>query len=119
MLWIIIGRSPINNENPINSYNLDYPDIIINIRKDINQLKSRYPQLADFTISNIDLKSLKISYEYKCHRPNHNGGWTGGVPNPDRNGMWLYISFWDEKSIYDILRKNGLKINDELQFNEM
>ncbi|UPY77209.1 MULTISPECIES: hypothetical protein [Leptospira] len=156
-IWILIGYSAINGESPIDSDNLSYPNILINIHKDINLLKSRYPQLADFTISNINLKSLQIVYEYKCHRPNHSGGWTSGDPDPD--GLWLYISLWDEnnpnesqrqintqpdiptmyiqnrrvtflilegtrtnsiqKSIYDILRKNGLKISDKLQFYEM
>ncbi|WP_235596429.1 hypothetical protein [Leptospira weilii] len=151
-IWILIGYSAINGESPIDSGNLIYPNILINIHKDINLLKLRYPQLAGFTISNINLKSLQIDYEYKCHRPNHSG-------DPDPDGLWLYISLWDEnnpnesqrqintqpdiptmyiqnrrvtflilegtrtnsiqKSIYDILRKNGLKISDKLQFYEM
>jgi hypothetical protein len=75
----------------------DYVEICESIAEDIELLRDTFPQLKEFTVSsNLDRESCRIEYEYKCHKPSHVGGWTSGVPNPEPDGIWLYIGIWDE-----------------------
>jgi len=76
----------------------DYASICKNIAADIESLKGKFPQLADFRESSaIKKPDCRISYEYRCHHATGGGGWTAGVPNPDADGVWFYIGIWDEK----------------------
>ncbi|KAB2880831.1 hypothetical protein F9K33_03495 [bacterium] len=81
----------------------DYVDIIKKIAWEIELLKDQYPQLRDFESSvYVDANNLSISYGYKTHRAVHQSGWTSGVPNPDDDGIWLYIDFHSPKSTKQI-----------------
>jgi hypothetical protein len=76
-----------------------YMKICEKIAKDIEllKLKEEYPQLKNFSLKhNLNKEACKINYEYKCHLSNKYGGWTSQVPNPDTDGIWFYISLWDE-----------------------
>ena len=80
-----------------------HADAIRAIAKDIAALKDRYPQLADFDVDkHCQPDDLKISYGYRTHDPEHRGGWTAAVPNPDPDGIWFYIDFHDPKSMRQI-----------------
>jgi len=77
----------------------DYKILCSNIANDIESLKYKFPQLKEFDVaSHFDRNSCKIQYEYKCHSSNLTGGWASGVPNPDSDGVWFYIGFWDENN---------------------
>jgi hypothetical protein len=92
---IIIGCIKVNHA--MDKANFNFSDILVNITKDILLLKSNYPQLSDFSISNVDFQTLKIWYEYRCHQSDDPGsGWAYGAPNPDNDGLWFYIGLWDE-----------------------
>jgi hypothetical protein len=68
------------------------------IADDIAALKPEYPQLADFSAAAIRPESSAISYQYRTHRSKSGVGWTGGVPNPDPDGVWFYIDVHDAGS---------------------
>ena len=79
--------------------NLDYPATLHKISQDIAALKSSLPQLREFSIAkNMSVSALKIVYEYKTHAAKHRGGWSAGVPNPDRDGVWFYIDIHEASS---------------------
>ena len=79
------------------------PDFITSVARDIAALKEKFPQLADFSAQkHADLKQLQISYGYRTHRAEQRGGWTSGVPNPDRDGVWFYIDLHDADSAAQI-----------------
>lgn len=74
-------------------------EAIRSIGRDIAALKPRYPQLSSFDAEqNVSPESLSISYQYKTHRSTISGGWSAHVPNPDPDGVWLYIDFHDANS---------------------
>jgi hypothetical protein len=71
---------------------------LMSIAREIEQLGSEYPALEGFSSSkHVDARGLRIDYAYHTHRPTHAGGWTGGVPSPDDDGLWFHIDFhaWD------------------------
>jgi len=69
----------------------------------IEQLKPRFPQLADFSAAkHLALTRPAITYGYHTHRARHRGGWTAGVPNPDADGIWFYIDVHDPGSTAQI-----------------
>lgn len=81
---------------------IDYQQALTGIARDIASLKRSHPQLSEFFVEqNLQAKELKISYGYRTHRATH-GGWTGGVPNPDADGIWFYIDFHDPHSTAQI-----------------
>jgi hypothetical protein len=66
---------------------------------DIDALKSRCPQLAAFDRHrDTSSEGLYVSYDFHTHRPEHLAGWRGGVPEPDDDGVWLYIDLHDPSS---------------------
>jgi hypothetical protein len=73
----------------------DYAAICSGIADDIEPLRARYPQLADYRAASALERECTISYGHHTHRATHAGGWTAGVPNPDPGGIWFYISVWD------------------------
>lgn len=75
----------------------NYKQICENIAKGIESLKKNYPQLKEFNVSkNLDKEKCKIEYEYKCHLSVNGVGWVSQVPNPDPDGLWLYINLWNK-----------------------
>ena len=67
------------------------------IAGDIEALKDRFPQLAEFEpADSIEGGGCRISYAHRCHQAVRRAGWAGGVPNPDPDGLWFYIGLWDE-----------------------
>ena len=75
----------------------NYKQICENIAKDIELLKKHYPQLKEFIIlKNLNKDACKIEYEYNCHLSEGRVGWISQVPNPNPDGLWFYISLWDE-----------------------
>ncbi len=67
------------------------------IAADIRRLRDRFPQLADVERARITMgRSCRISFEHRCHRATHAGGWSAAVPNPDPDGVWFYLGLWDE-----------------------
>lgn len=80
-----------------------HADAIRAIAADIAALKTSFPQLADFDVDkHCHPDRLMIEYGHKTHPPKHRAGWTGGVPNPDPDGVWFYIDFHDPKSTRQI-----------------
>ena len=71
----------------------DYPAICAAIAGEIESLRPRYPQLADYRADSAR-SQCSIDYAYHTHRES-GGGWSGGVPHPDRDGIWFYIGLWD------------------------
>src|SRR5215471_7809262 len=82
--------------------------IINAIGQDIANLKAKFPQLREFSVSNNVLSQrLIISYEYHTHIYQIGGSsrsnpWTGSRarawPEPDDDGVWFYIDFHDPAS---------------------
>ena len=72
------------------------------IARDIEGLKATYPQLAGFSLANVDAATLTISYAHRTHKATHAGGWTSGVPNPDDDGVWFHIDLHDADSTAQI-----------------
>jgi hypothetical protein len=76
-----------------------YESKIWRIAESIELLKTDYPQLADFSArSHCDRGMLAIKYGYSTHPAHRLGGWTSGVPNPNKDGVWFYIDFHDPGS---------------------
>ena len=76
-----------------------YSTVISKIDHDTAELKSSFPQLREFSVAkNVHVDKLKIVYEYKTHDAKHRGGWSAGVPNPDRDGVWFYIDIHEATS---------------------
>ena len=73
------------------------------IAKDIEALKSEFPQLAEFSVkTHSNLDRLHVSYAYKTHEPKRRAGWLGAVPHPDSDGIWFYIDIHDANSMAQI-----------------
>jgi len=80
-----------------------YQKAIESIATDIEALKPRFPQLAEFAAKeHCDIDRLAISYGFKTHRSTRRGGWTAAVPNPDKDGVWFYIDFHEPDSMAQI-----------------
>lgn len=82
--------------------------ILKKVARDIEKLKSDFPQLEDFSVRKHFDSSLKrqpvpaIVYSFHTHAARHAGGWTAGVPNPDDDGVWFYIDLHDPDSTAQI-----------------
>ncbi len=78
-------------------------EILRSIARGIEELKSEYLQLTDFTVEkNFDSSHLVIDYSFHTHEPKRTGGWTSGVPSPDEDGIWFYIDIHDSNSTAQI-----------------
>ncbi len=76
---------------------------LLAIARDVARLGDTYPQLKAFSVTNhLEMSELRISYAFNTHKPHREGGWTSGVPNPDKDGIWFYIDFHDPKSKTEI-----------------
>ena len=97
---------------------LDYSNILNAVAKDIVALKNIYPQLKDFSVSqNLSMGELNISYQYHTHKSENGAGWTAGVPNPDKDGLWFYIDFHHPDSAAQI-HNQPAKISPEYCIGE-
>ena len=97
LFLLLINPGKLGIEANKNKTDKNCMQICENIAKDIELLKNQYPQLDEFSISkNLNKENCKIEYEYKCRLSTNNVGWISQVPNPDPNGLWFYISLWDE-----------------------
>ena len=81
-----------------NANEIDYSGTIKEIALEIEALKKDFPQLKNFFSKNIDENKLVISYGYSTYRSKSLAGWTKGVPNPNKDGIWFHLSFYDPKS---------------------
>jgi hypothetical protein len=78
-------------------------DTIAAIARDIEKLKPECPYLVDFDREkHVDRAGARIDYGYHTHPPKPRGGWVGAVPNPDPDGVWLYIDLHDPASTSQI-----------------
>src|ERR1051325_5894955 len=78
---------------------LSSTNALLAIAKDIEGLKNTYPQLKAFSVTNnVNVPLLRITYEFSTHAPLRQGGWTSGVPNPNKDGIWFFLDFHDPKS---------------------
>lgn len=85
------------------SDNFNYPNILKEVAEDVAGFKSNFPQLNDFSVAhNLDSENLIIDYSYHTHQAEGGVGWVAGVPNPDQDGIWLQINFYDEDSTSQI-----------------
>lgn len=101
VLFIFFQKSEDTMQNPESSSIIEYT--LRSIASDIEQLKNGYPQLQEYSAEkNIDLERLVIEYSYKTHDSELRGGWTSGVPNPDPDGIWLYIDMHEPNSAAQI-----------------
>ncbi|MGB1016498.1 MAG: hypothetical protein ACPG4T_20340, partial [Nannocystaceae bacterium] len=75
---------------------------------DIQALRWTYPQLRKFRVKkHYDPARLRIEYALHTQRPTRTGGWTAGVPNPEPNGVWLYLDVHDPSSTAQIHTQPG------------
>ncbi|MFO0552060.1 MAG: hypothetical protein U0271_26980 [Polyangiaceae bacterium] len=66
------------------------------IAERVRALGGECPQLRSFDPSqHLHADGLVITYDYHTHRSTGLGGWTAAVPNPDPDGIWLYIDIHD------------------------
>jgi hypothetical protein len=74
-------------------------ETILAIAHEIDALKPACPHLADFDLQK-HVHGAEIDYAYHTHRADasQRGGWTKGVPNPDADGVWIYIDIHDPAS---------------------
>lgn len=72
----------------------EYIKLCEDIAKEIESIKSEFPQLIEFEVSK-NLNNCKIDYQYKCHNVDR-PGWRNIDPDPE--GIWLYIELWDENN---------------------
>jgi hypothetical protein len=64
------------------------------IGAEIAKLKGKYPQFRQFSVAqNVHSDRLTIEYDYHTHDGRHVGGISALVPDPDDDGVWLYIDF--------------------------
>ncbi|MBI3552531.1 MAG: hypothetical protein HY077_08425 [Elusimicrobia bacterium] len=76
-----------------------YSKILRAVARDIARLRGEFPQLKEFSSTrSVDPEHLTIGYAYHTHEPRRRGGWTAQVPNPDDDGVWLYIDFHEPDS---------------------
>ena len=75
------------------------------IGQDIANLKAKFPQLREFSVAeNVRSERLIIAYEYHTHPGRR---WDSGpatmaeVPQPDDDGVWLLIEFYDPPTFHD------------------
>jgi hypothetical protein len=72
---------------------------LLAVAHDIEGLKARYPQLKAFVATNsVNLHLMRISYEFSTHEPLRQGGWTSGVPSPNKDGVWFIVDFHNPDS---------------------
>jgi hypothetical protein len=78
----------------------DYAESIKAIAADIAGLRDSFPQIKEFSPSqNVLFGKLAIDYAYHTHRyEGRGGGWVAHAPNPDDDGIWLYIDLHDRDS---------------------
>ncbi len=78
----------------------DYAGTLKAIAVEIAGLRSEFPQLKNFSVTrHIQVDNLVIDYAYHTHRhEERGGGWIAHVPNPDDDGVWLYIDLHDPDS---------------------
>lgn len=80
-----------------------YQGIIKVIAEEIEGLKGEFPQMKEFKASDqADLSGLTVRYGFRTHKPEHRGGWTSGVPNPDEGGIWFHIDLHAPDSMAQI-----------------
>jgi hypothetical protein len=103
-LLLIACHSPMATSNKTGPANRLSPvELLQVIARDIEVLKWQFPQLEDFEAKkHLDPARLVIEYERHTHAATHQGGWTSGVPNPDADGIWLYIDLHDPASTAQI-----------------
>jgi len=68
-----------------------------NLANDLAALGGTYPQLAAFRAETaMASPDCRIGYVFHCHPPKPRGGFLGAVPEPDPDGIWLYLGIWSE-----------------------
>lgn len=82
------GRQAVEVAAPI-----DYAAVCRAIATDIDALGEDYPQLRSFDPRAES--GCKILHDYRTHPPERRGGWAATVPNPDPDGVWMYVGLWD------------------------
>ena len=80
-----------------------YHEFIKRVSEEIAELKKTCPQLKEFSIDkHADIENLRVDYSFQTHKSERTGGWISGVPNPDPDGIWLYIDLHDKDSTAQI-----------------
>jgi hypothetical protein len=78
-------------------------EVIAAIAREIAQLKPGCPQLVELDPDkHVEPSLARLQYGYHTHRSTRRGGWTSGVPNPDPDGVWLYVDIHDPSSMSQI-----------------
>lgn len=81
----------------------DHRQALLAIARDIEGLRDRYPQLAGFSATaSCDPERLVITYQHRVGPPGGRGGWVAGLPQPEPDGIWLYLDFHDRGSTAQI-----------------
>ena len=74
-----------------------FPATCAAIAADLETLRPQFPALVEYRADTAQQRPCWISYGWHTHRSTSTGGWTAGVPNPDRDGVWFYIGIYDPK----------------------
>lgn len=78
---------------------MNYSQIITEIGRDLAALVQDHPLFQDFSCTkHVHPRALRIDYAFRTHDDPKKKGWLKGVPNPDPDGIWLYIDFHDPDS---------------------
>lgn len=77
---------------------LECLELCRSIAKNIEQLKLSNTSLAGFRAATAVHTNCTIGYEFNTRASDVRVGWRAGFPDPDSNGMVLYIGLWDETS---------------------
>ena len=64
------------------------------IARELETLTKQFAQLASYRA--VDQKDCRISYKHNTLPPSgRGGGYSAGIPRPEPDGIFLYISIWD------------------------
>jgi hypothetical protein len=72
-----------------------FPATCAAIAADLETLRPQFPALVEYRGDTAQKHACWIEYGWHTHRSTGTGGWTSGVPNPDRDGVWFYIGIYD------------------------
>lgn len=87
--------------------------LILAIAHDLEELRASCPNLADFDVArHADVTTARIEYGHHTHTSTRRGGWASAVPNPDPDGVWLYIDVHDATSSAQIHTQPVVPMND-------
>lgn len=72
-----------------------FPASCTAIAADLEALRPQFPALVEYRADTAQRRVCWIEYGWHTHKAAQTGGWSAGVPSPDRDGVWFYIGIYD------------------------